>query len=260
MPNHVKTRMQVAGPAATIDRLIAEYFTEFEVDDWESPLMNASLFGRGTRPKKKVLGLDFEKVIPMPASIHATSTTDEDFRNNVGYRENLAKVGLIALGQEIILHLKKEFAPRVTKDEAKTTYDRDPQCRQSTAIMIAAYNETGCLGWYDWSIQNWGTKWSAYSHEVERSGEGLVVKFDTAWSVPWPILDKLAAEFSELAFEGDSLDELFNFGASFHTKDGLLWQTKTTDGSRMEQLYEVIHGEPYVEPVDDEEDGDDVAA
>jgi len=40
--------------------------------------------------------------------------------------------------------------------------------------------------WYDWSVQNWGTKWDAYSVEVEMDDGLLTLRFQTAWSQPGP--------------------------------------------------------------------------
>lgn len=45
--------------------------------------------------------------------------------------------------------------------------------------------------WYEWSIEHWGTKWSAYGFkEIEGA-----VQFDTAWSAPRPVIQKLVERF-----------------------------------------------------------------
>ena len=39
--------------------------------------------------------------------------------------------------------------------------------------------------WYDWRLQNWGTKWDCYEVDInEESEHGFTVTFDTAWSPP----------------------------------------------------------------------------
>ena len=52
--------------------------------------------------------------------------------------------------------------------------------------------------WYDWCIENWGTKWNAYSQEVcPDNGDGRAfIKFDTAWNVPYPIIAAFANKFN----------------------------------------------------------------
>ena len=53
----------------------------------------------------------------------------------------------------------------------------------------------GKNNWYDWSLYNWGTKWNAYYSSADK--ENNVIEFDTAWSCPLALLDKLA----ELCYE-----------------------------------------------------------
>ena len=53
-------------------------------------------------------------------------------------------------------------------------------------------------GWYDWRINNWGTKWEIYDAHCDRRDDNtLVLYFFTAWSPPIPIFDKL----EEMGFE-----------------------------------------------------------
>lgn len=47
--------------------------------------------------------------------------------------------------------------------------------------------ETRGWNWYDWNIKNWGTKWNTYG--TERNGN--IITFDTAWSSPVPIMERL---------------------------------------------------------------------
>lgn len=63
------------------------------------------------------------------------------------------------------------------------------------------------LNGLDWSRQNWGTKWNAYSHKpTERTETTLTLRFNTAWSPPFPWL---VAAFNTLkaSFEHNWLDE-----------------------------------------------------
>jgi hypothetical protein len=48
----------------------------------------------------------------------------------------------------------------------------------------------GHADWYSWSIENWGTKWNAYSVWVDEDDE--CITFDTAWSTPHPIFAALS--------------------------------------------------------------------
>lgn len=61
--------------------------------------------------------------------------------------------------------------------------------------------------WYDWSIENWGTKWNAYSHKpTDRTSDGLILRFETAWAPPYPWLAAVMNKL-ELSFDHNWLDE-----------------------------------------------------
>ena len=54
--------------------------------------------------------------------------------------------------------------------------------------------EFGCPTWYEWRIQNWGTKWNASGAEVL---DGRL-SFLTAWNAPKQILEKLSQMFPSI--------------------------------------------------------------
>lgn len=75
-------------------------------------------------------------------------------------------------------------------------------------------------GWWMWCVHNWGTKWDASfgqgsmfsfatnenakphaNRTLTASGHELRYKFDTAWSPPVPIVEKLARDYPDLRFE-----------------------------------------------------------
>jgi hypothetical protein len=66
-----------------------------------------------------------------------------------------------------------------------------------------AFGETAL----DWSRREWGTKWNAYSHKpIERTDDTLILRFDTAWSPPYPWLVAVFNTFKR-AFDHNWLDE-----------------------------------------------------
>lgn len=47
-------------------------------------------------------------------------------------------------------------------------------------------------GWYDWRVENWGTKWDIkYEYLEVDDDDTLIVKFDTAWSPPDKVFDAM---------------------------------------------------------------------
>lgn len=55
------------------------------------------------------------------------------------------------------------------------------------------------MGGYDWRVANWGTKWDVGDDVDIDSGNGcLSYSFNTAWSPPTPVIERLAAMFPGL--------------------------------------------------------------
>jgi hypothetical protein len=66
-----------------------------------------------------------------------------------------------------------------------------------------AYNNLekyGHTDWYNWSVENWGTKWNSYGYDsVPKYQEGeLSICFLTAWSRVDPILIALSERFPDV--------------------------------------------------------------
>ena len=56
--------------------------------------------------------------------------------------------------------------------------------------------------WYMWCVNNWGTKWDAGDVDIEyNDSEILELEFDTAWSPPEGIMEKLREKYPELSFQ-----------------------------------------------------------
>ena len=61
--------------------------------------------------------------------------------------------------------------------------------------------------WYDWNVTNWGTKWDVAVHDndkypetelMEENTTSLAYRFNTAWSPPLPIIQKLSFDYPTL--------------------------------------------------------------
>lgn len=73
-------------------------------------------------------------------------------------------------------------------------------------------------GWYDWSIENWGTKWDVT--ETFEDEEGYIC-FDTAWSTPYTLISNLSEKYPKLIFEVKYADEdLGNNCGQYQLKNG----------------------------------------
>ena len=55
--------------------------------------------------------------------------------------------------------------------------------------------------WYNWRNANWGTKWDAYSLEIDDCDmpNGFEVNFETAWSPPEEIHTAICEQFDDIS-------------------------------------------------------------
>ena len=61
----------------------------------------------------------------------------------------------------------------------------------------------GKRDWYEWSIENWGTKWNAGATVVDSD----VIEFQTAWSTPIPVFVELSKRLKDVAITVDYADK-----------------------------------------------------
>ena len=66
------------------------------------------------------------------------------------------------------------------------------------------------INWRTWNMENWGTKWNCYSQSCGIENEKAFIKFDTAWTIPRPILTAFANKFN-IPFEHRYYAEGYNF-------------------------------------------------
>lgn len=62
----------------------------------------------------------------------------------------------------------------------------------------------GCFDWFNWRVENWGTKWNA-CHSKWVNDYTLI--FDTAWAPPIPIIREIKKKFSYMQMTHYYVDE-----------------------------------------------------
>lgn len=197
MPNHVTTICTVTGPATYVAMFSAAHIVP--------------------RPDGKGPHFDFRTIVPVPASIDATAE-----------HRKCGDVGIEMAAIAILLGTRNDFKafpysyPQhkarygdTAKDVVNALAKDGGDALEFGKRALRAAAETGHAGWYEWNIENWGTKWGAYGYEPRPSKPGkLVFKFETAWSFPEPIFRKLAAMYPGLVFAVRSFDEGWNFACT----------------------------------------------
>jgi hypothetical protein len=115
-------------------------------------------------------------------------------------------------------------------------------------------------GWYDWCIENWGTKWDVcHFRRGDKPGSYF---FDTAWSFPQQLFDELTTQltndFTGLYFDGYFFEVGMGFCGHFYYNDNEGFESHfNEDPSYLRAIAkEHFDYDPY-EDEDDESDDDD---
>lgn len=166
---------------------------------------------------------DFNKVIPMPKSMHLTSGGNEKMSICYAYskmsdeeKENLAKRlketdndyygnyfnKLLDSCNYTDEDYKKEDKELKKYISGKKVNEWDNVDYKGLGIKnlqdlgntyINNILEYGCDTWYDWSCKHWGTKWNCNSvYAIDDNN----VEFETAWSCPYELLKEISKKYN----------------------------------------------------------------
>lgn len=135
--------------------------------------------------------IDFNKLIPMPGSlqIECGSNTTKGVKY---YRDFISEL--------MLSHKINSIDDLEISDEDEELYlNSHPEIARDVWNLgkLACINEYlyNAQTWYEWSIQNWGTKWNSYGYSESCDNCEDGIRFQTAWSAPHPVIEKLASEF-----------------------------------------------------------------
>ena len=80
--------------------------------------------------------------------------------------------------------LLQYFYP-MPKELNDTVAGPEPKTKKEKLEKRRLQVEYGASNWYDWRVENWGTKWNSYDFELDdESKSKLQVRFLTAWCPP----------------------------------------------------------------------------
>ena len=110
-------------------------------------------------------------------------------------------------------HDKDRFMKLVTSDDNPFDFNNIvPMPKEINPRGSLSYKDREQPNWYDWSCDNWGTKWNSSKAHVNYEEENYVCfSFLTAWSAPTPIAVKLKSMFDGISFRWFYRDEGDNF-------------------------------------------------
>lgn len=149
---------------------------------------------------------DFNKLIKMPKSLNIVCGNIRPLAINY-YLSSIDKehakelISKLPIEDTYKLNLSQEEKERVEN------YVKEEKVGMSAfefgKTYVDNYLNYGTFDWYEWCINNWGTKWNACEPYVSDN----FIEFETAWSFAEPIVRKLSEKFPNIAFNVEYADE-----------------------------------------------------
>lgn len=137
--------------------------------------------------------IDFNKLVPMPDSLDiiAGSQTDDGLKL---YRQFIGESAVISAQS---LNLSEDERQKLAENHLKKwteIQEKDPEVWSLGEKAYQNLQKYSCPTWYEWRIQNWGTKWNACNCVPldEKSG---VMQFDTAWGDVRRLVKKISEKY-----------------------------------------------------------------
>tara|TARA_R110000868_G_scaffold103015_4_gene283785 strand:- start:605 stop:1414 length:810 start_codon:yes stop_codon:yes gene_type:complete len=137
-----------------------------------------------------------------------------------------------------------------------TEYERKEVAGQLSSFLSRAFSLTdelrdeyiarfGADNWYDWAIENWGTKWGGYDGVKNSDSE---CGFLTAWNTPYSAMVKLSEMYPKFIFMISYADEdTGNNVGEYHLTCGDTFFENTPENGSIEayKLAITITGDDY---------------
>lgn len=128
----------------------------------------------------------FEKLIPMPKTLNITegTVTENAIAYAISKKETEKELGIKTL---------EEFGN----------------------LCLNNILKYGSVNWYDWSCNNWGTKWDAIQEEGSPEDGELI--FLTAWSEPIKVIEKLFYKYPNAKIEWKYIGECNEYEGKYYS-------------------------------------------
>jgi hypothetical protein len=137
------------------------------------------------------------------------------------------------VGRPLVSHEEKVDEPIFALGNIKpSTPDLDPK--------YAMFPTEGKDDWYHNNVNSWGTKWDVFGEGVNRHMENSAVSysFQSAWSPPTPVIERLAEIFPEVRIEFKYMETGCDFWGVEVYENGEL--VSEDGGSISHKAYEIM--------------------
>ena len=195
---------------------------------------------------------DFNKLVPMPGRLDISSSSD----NEIGilcYLSNKMTIPFEELPKKYLKYVRNMFngdwAEVLYKDRLPNRTEDFDKLYELGKVCCGNIDRYGHIDWYSWRITKWGTKWNASDVYADDD----MIEFNTAWSCPLPILDKLAelCHKHNVYFTGKWADEDMGSNAGMFDSycDGeeylFRYDYMPHQSNEAYEIYAELHGENY---------------
>lgn len=181
MPNHVLTNIRVTSSPKE----------DGDYDWYDETAFNEvckKMQSKQKNPKGSSHSFDFNQLIPIPKELEETLVGTMAVVPNEDYE---------------LVHTKQL---KEKQEQEKQEFNTFAGFSISESMAKEYKDKFGSCNWYEWKIQNWGTKWNAYDVVIgEYPSDGIT--FQTAWHHPEIIIDALSRHFPEYTFSIMYADE-----------------------------------------------------
>lgn len=155
-------------------------------------------------------GFDFSSIMPMPESLRLVAGGHDELaiyaallkessrevaiatlRSMSRFPSFLSDERFVKMDDEIdhLMHESNAFEGSEVVYDAATSPETYIELLRWGKVYVSNYRKYGCLNWYEWCNENWGSKWNAC--DVESDEDSGIVSFMTAWAPPDGIAEAL---------------------------------------------------------------------
>lgn len=245
MPNWCQNKLQICCEQTNAEQLKSRLFAQDEKGEWY---------------------LDFELLVPMPASLNIECSTAGD---------HAMQFLKLSPNKRLTRPLLKKY---IRSSEVERIYRKAKQCRwyvgdftrwllkhpdeqkvlwlnldlgQQYLSNLAQY---GHKDWYDWSYANWGCKWNVCASSCEvifHDCGDIDCFFDTPWGPPDNWFDTLCKTFPDVEFTLSFFESGMWFAGEYVANlDGSHYEI-TIDDSEIREFAENVFGEEFYDEDDE---------
>lgn len=131
----------------------------------------------------------------------------------------------------------KPCPPELLDEDLTTWGGNDDESLARQTKRDAMKKRYGFESWYDWRVENWGTKWDVRDIQIytPESGDLMQLQFDTAWLPPIPIYELLKEQ--GYVVNAQYIDEGMGFAGDWRDGDDQCFNGRENLPDRLSHLW-----------------------